>query len=486
MSDPSGDAAVQIESHGIDVIPDAEREGRARDLLSLWFGGNIVFTYLLFGGILISLGLSLVAALVIACTANLAWVFVGIVSTVGPKTGTATMVVSRAQYGFKGNNLSCLLAWIVAVGYEGVAFALAALAAYSLAGYWGLHLDTALKAVVLLVIIAASFVVGLYGKALIFKVQKANTWMLGIATLLFAVFLVTKINWSYHPAVTLHGAAYTAAILVGISVILSGPLGYPTPADYARYLPADTSSRKVTLYTALGGYIPSVVMTVLGILAATVVNPDNFTSSMLKVLPGWFYPVFLLIVVIGMMANSVYSIYSAGLMLQTMGIRLPRPQTVWFDGIVGTAIAAYGVLVATNFLTVLQNFLLWSIYWLAPYFGIYTAEIIAKRGNYRRGSLHDRGGPYWYRGGVRWSALVALGLGMVCAALFSDTPYLKGPLSTHLLHGGDLSAAAGLIVGGVAYWCLCVIPERRRATAAAAREATAAEPGTPVLEAVEA
>lgn len=453
--------ATRIETHGIDFIPDSEREGRPWELFPLWFGGNVLFTYVLFGGILITLGLPLLTALLIAVVGNLAWVFVGLLATVGPKTGTATMVVSRAQYGYRGNKLSCALAWVVAVGYEGVDFALAALAAYSLADYAGWHMDTVAKATVLVAIIAASFIVGLYGKALIFVVQKINTWALGIATVLFAIFLLPHVNWSYHPAVGLHGWAATAAILVGLSVVLSGPLGYPTPADYARYLPRTTSGRSVTVFTALGGYLPTVALTVIGVLAATVVNPDDFTTSMRAVLPGWFYAVFLLVIVIGLMANSIYSIYSGGLMLQTMGVRLSRPKTVWFDGIVGTAIAAYGVLIASNFLTVLQNFLLWSIYWLAPFFGIFMTELLFTRGNYDGRSLHRQSGRYWYQNGIRWRAVLALALGVGAAALLSNTPYLKGPLSTHLLHGGDLSAAGGFIVGAIAYWALCILPSKR-------------------------
>lgn len=479
VSGAASDSVTQIETHGIDVIPDSDRNGRPSDLFSLWFGGNVIFTYLLFGGILIALGLPLGTCLVIGVVCNLAWIFVGLLATVGPKTGTASIVVSRAQYGYRGNKPSCLFNWLVQVGYEGVDFALAALAAYSLADYLGWHMDTAVKAIVLLVIITASFIIGLYGKAAIFAVQRFNTWALGIATVLFVIFLVPHVKWSYHPTAGLHGSALTAAVLIGISVILSGPLSYPVSADYARYLPRNSSSRAVTIYTALGGYIPTVVLTVIGILAATVVDPNDFTTSMRHVLPGWFYPIFLLIIVIGLMANSIYSIYSSGLTLQTMGVRLSRPKTVWFDAIIGTAISVYGVLIATNFLTVLQNFLLWSIYWLAPFFGIYMVELLAHRGRYDSAALSLRSGRYWYGNGIRWGGVVALALGMTCSALFSNTPYLKGPLSTHLLSGGDLSAICGFLVGGLAYWALCIVPEGGSSRqAAAVVEMSAAPPST--------
>ena len=52
---------------------------------------------------------------------------------------------------------------------------------------------------------------------------------------------------------------------------------------------------------------------------------------------------------------------------------------------------------------------------------------------------------------------------MVFSALTSNTAYLKGALSTHLLKGGDLSAVGGFVVGFVVYWLLCVLPDRRSA-----------------------
>src|SRR6185312_14810312 len=136
------DTVGTVEAHGIDVIPDQERHGKPSDLFSFWLGSNVIFTYLLLGGILIELGLSLWVAVVIAVVFNLAWNLVGVLTVPGPRTGTANMVVSRAQYGFQGNKLSCLFSWIVNVGYEGVDFAIAALAAYSLFEFWGWHVNT--------------------------------------------------------------------------------------------------------------------------------------------------------------------------------------------------------------------------------------------------------------------------------------------------------------------------------------------------------
>ncbi len=460
---PAPDVVGRIEGHGIDVIPDDERHGRARDLFGFWMGSNIVFTFILFGGILIQLGLSLPMALALALVGNCAWVLVGVLSVPGPRSGTASMVVSRAQYGIRGNRLSCLLSWVVNVGWEGVNFSIAALAAYSLLGNFGGDPNLAAKAVVLGVLVFASFILGLYGHATILWFQTWVAWILGIAAVLLLVFLLPQVKFDYAPQDKLGGSALTVAVLIGLSVVLSGPLSYPFGADYSRYLPAQASPKQVIWYTALGGYVPTLFLTVVGILAATVVDASDFTNTIAAVLPGWFYPVFLLIVIVGAVCNGAISVYSSGLALQALGVPLRRSLTVYIDAFFGSALAIFGVLIASNFLTVLQNFLLWSIYWYAPFFGVFLVELARTRGWYKGHELFEVGGAYWFSDGYRWRGIAALLLGMAFSALTSNTPYFQGFISAHWLDGGDLSAVGGLVVGAVTYGLLCAMPKRRPA-----------------------
>jgi nucleobase:cation symporter-1, NCS1 family len=457
------EALGRIETRGIDVIPDAERRGKPSDLFAVWFTGNLTFTYLLFGGILVQLGLSLTTAVVLAVVCNLAWIMVGLMATAGPKTGTTTMVVSRAQYGFRGNQLSCFFNLVICLAYEGLNIAIATFAAVSLADFAGVTMNGWAKAAVVLAVGAVVFTLGLYGHATIVAYQKFMAWALGGSTILFVAFVIPHVDWSYRPETPLGGSALMAAVLVGISIVVSGPLSYPIAADYSRYLPRSTSPKAVALFTALGGYLPTILLTFAGILAATVVDASDFTSSIRGVVPGWFYPIYLLIIIFGVVSNCIYSVYSSGLAMQSMGVPLKRTHTVWIDGGIGTGLALLGVLLTSNFLEAVENGLLWSIYWLAPFFGIYLVELFISRANYDSHALHDRAGPYWYKGGFRTSGVVALLLGMICAAMVSNTPYFTGPISTYALADGDLSAVVGLLVGGLSYWLLT--GSRRKADA---------------------
>ncbi|MFD0515273.1 hypothetical protein ACFQ0Q_42795 [Streptomyces aureus] len=52
----TGDEVFQVETHGIDPIPDSERHGGAKDLFWLWFGSNLTFTYVINGALAVSFG----------------------------------------------------------------------------------------------------------------------------------------------------------------------------------------------------------------------------------------------------------------------------------------------------------------------------------------------------------------------------------------------------------------------------------------------
>jgi nucleobase:cation symporter-1, NCS1 family len=65
-------------------------------------------------------------------------------------------------------------------------------------------------------------------------------------------------------------------------------------------------------------------------------------------LPGWCYPVFLLVIVAGAITNSVLTAYSTGLALQAVGIPWQRSVTVIFDAGVAISITCYALASPTS------------------------------------------------------------------------------------------------------------------------------------------
>ena len=57
-------------------------------------------------------------------------------------------------------------------------------------------------------------------------------------------------------------------------------------------------------------------------------------TSFAAILPVWFYPVFLLVIIVSSITNNVITAYSSGLALQAVGIKARRAVTVGLDGVI--------------------------------------------------------------------------------------------------------------------------------------------------------
>jgi hypothetical protein len=93
------DRAGTSSSHGIDVIPAAERHGRPRELFWVWMSANVNYLYFVLGGVLVLLGLSIWEALAITVVGNLWWAAVGWLAVSGPASGTPSVAIMRAMFG---------------------------------------------------------------------------------------------------------------------------------------------------------------------------------------------------------------------------------------------------------------------------------------------------------------------------------------------------------------------------------------------------
>ena len=469
--EPGTDRVGHVEVRGIEVIPDRDRHGHPRELFFVWMTANVTVLYLVFGGLMIIFGLNLWQAVLAIVLGNLAYLLIGVASTVGPTAGTSTLMVSRAHYGPNGNRLSAFFAWVTLVAFEAINLALGSFALFALAGELGWEVDDFGKALLLGINVIVTYVVAVLGHATIVRFQQAFALALGGLTLLLIAFTLGDVNWSYEPEQPLTGTAAWVAFSAALTLILTGPLSWiPVPADFTRYLPRTTSPLKMTLYTGAGAALPAIVLALLGAFAGTVVDPADLTTSLKEIVPGWFYPLFLIVVVVGTVANNVLGIYSSGLAMQAFGIKVHRAVAVTIDAVIGSALAIYAIFIS-DFTTTLSEFLQWALFWWAPFLAIFIVDLLLRRRQYNGDELqHPRRGRYWYDRGFRWNALIALVAGMVATALFAQTTHLKGPLSTELLSGGDISAFVGMFVGGTLYWTLC----RRTSTPAATREPEAA------------
>lgn len=448
---PTSDAASRVEAHGIDYIPERERHGHPRQLFSVWAAANVNYLSLVVGGTLILMGLTLGQALAVIVVGNLFWLLTGLLAISGPAAGTPSEVITRAIYGIRGNRVNnAVVGWMISVCYFALNLAAAATAAFSLVEKAGVSASTGVKIAVVLVIAAVTLTIGVYGHGLIMKLYLPITLALTAVFAVVAIGVLRHTDFSYAPPAPPHGADLWTVLVAGVTLIASAPLSYTTSADFARYLPPATSAKAVLGWTALGGFVPGVVVCSLGACAATAVDMADPQSGLQTILPGWFDPLFLLALILGTVALNALTAYSAGLALQAVGIRIRRSLSVLADGTAAVSLTLYALLVS-DFLDTVSNVLQLTVVLLGPAMTVYAMDIWLRRNRYDGPTLMDETpeSPYWYAAGVNPAGALALMGGVTASALCANTLY-TGPIA-RALDGLDLALPAGIAVSASLY-----------------------------------
>jgi purine-cytosine permease-like protein len=267
-------------------------------------------------------------------------------------------------------------------------------------------------------------------------------------------------------------------MFAALAVILSaGGYGWPMNAnDFSRYLSPDASPRKIVSAVAIGGYIPSTLLSLLGAalftIPAVAAGNGAAVGGLTHAFAGWFVWPYLVFIIVQLFAINSIDLYSSGLTLQAIIPKIKRWQCVLLDTCVAAALTAFAIF-SSGFNTFITDFLLFMLIWIAPWVAIYLADYFLRRGRYdSRGLLDPRAGIYWRNGGLHWPGLVAQLIGMVAAASWLDAyPAWTSPLTNHT-GGADFSVFMGALFGGVIYWALArkTVPKEAEATPPAEQE----------------
>jgi NCS1 nucleoside transporter family len=454
VRDDNGNELWRIEQHGIDAIPDSERKGTARELFWVWLGGNVSVTYLIIGASLVGLGLGFWAAVGAILLGNLFYVVVGLGGITGPRTGTATMVVSRAAFGQRGNLVPTALGWLTVVGWQAVFLVLSALAAFSLAEQAGIHATTAVKVVLLAALVLLTYGAAILGHATILFLQKVFSILLGVIMVGVAIQVAAKGHLHYAPK-PLGASTKLAVFCLGTMIVAALPLSLSNyPADYSRYLPRDTSPRAIVGWTVLGNLIPAVGIAVIGVLAASVADLSDPVGGLKPLLASWYFVPFLVVAIGGSVTNNFLNTYTSGLTLLALGVKLPRWKTIIIDCVIASALSVYAIFFY-DFTTAFTEFLSLTLVWLAPWCAVFLVDALLRRFRYSTPDLLvHRGGRYWFTGGVNRAAFASFAVGAVATFFTTNAAKWHSPLSTHVLGGADLSIPAGMLVAGATYYVL--------------------------------
>ena len=146
---------------------------------------------------------------------------------------------------------------------------------------------------------------------------------------------------------------------------------------------------------------------------------------------------------VGLVAQSLYS---AGLDLEAVVVRVTRAQATTIIGVIGVVLVYLGLLAPTIQSAVTAAFIIFAEL-AAPWAVIVGIGFVLTRGHYDADDLQVfnrglTGGRYWYSGGWSWQAALAWVVGSVVGLLMIQTQLFQGPLA-NIAGGVDISLIAG-------------------------------------------
>ncbi|WP_328444022.1 purine-cytosine permease family protein [Amycolatopsis sp. NBC_00438] len=433
---PTGGSDLAIETHGITPVPEDNRFGRPWRLFSVWFAPNLTMTAVFTGTLAASLGLGFWTGLVAMLAGTvLGSLPVAYLSTWGPRTGTGQLPLARLPFG-GGVVLPGLVQWLGSIAWDALVglFGGEALAELTGLPFWA----------AVLIVLVLQCALGVFGYALIHRVQAVMSVLLVLA---FAALAVKVL--SGHPVATADtatGGDHTGAVVLFSTIALSLAISWaPYASDFSRYLPADTSSCGVFWFTLLGLTASYAIGEGLGLALGTSLGDQTATGVATLLGGGFLGSLALAVIALAAVSSNAMNDYSGSLALQTVGVRLRRP----VSAVVVTVLAFALILwmhsgeLASKF----QNVLLFVSYWIPPFLGVVLPDWLRRT---RGGRRVDARAATTTR---PWAAVVAFVAGFGAAVPFMNTSLYTGPVAA-ALHGADLAYYVGFVVSLAAYFLL--------------------------------
>lgn len=439
------DAFGKVETHGIDAIPGAERHGRPRELAFLWAGAFVNYASLFTASLLTTYyGLGVWDGLIATTAGTVAAALIlGLLSNTGPRTGLPQVVFTRRIFGLRGSYLGAGLTLFLAVGWFAVDCVIAAQAGAQLFGGGSKPITFAL----VLLVAAVSVVVAVFGHQTIKVLETYGAIAFAALSLLVFLSLAPQFHWSAGPSVA--GPNYAGAFVLGFMTCFALVASwYPFASDYSRYLPASSPTRAVTLWPVAGIAAPMILLGLFGLLLPTIDSRLAASQGVLAVIsahaPVWVTVPFFVFIVVGEIWANYLDVYTAGLVTLAMGIRLRRWQTALGCGLLGTALAAYAVLV-TDFHVAYEDFLILTYLWAPAWAAVVLLSFFVFKGGGRPALAVAA----WVAGTA--ASLLFVNYGNLFGNVLSQAPSFNQQLIS-TLRGADISGLVSVGVAAAVYW----------------------------------
>lgn len=457
-----------VETTGIEIIDEADRTARPSDLFWPWFAANVSVFGMSYAAFILYFGISFWQGVLVAVAGiTVSFLLCGVVAIAGKRGSAPTMILSRAAFGVEGQKVPGVISWLVSIGWETFLAILAVLATSTIFDRLGWGGGTSTKVVATVVVATLIVTASVAGYHVIMRMQSWLTWITGIVTIAYVAMTADDIDWEAVQAIP---SGSTQAVIGALVMVMTGfGLGWINiAADWSRYQRRTASGAAIVGWNTLGGALAPLLLVVFGlalagssqdVLDGVAVDPIGTLATLL---PTWALVPFLLAAILALVSGAVLGIYSSGLTLLSLGVRLKRPQAAFVDGVLLTLGTIYVVFLADSFINPFQSFLITLGVPLAGWAGIMIADLTLRRRDYDEEALFDPRGRYGAVDPVSLGTLVvaaAVGWGLVVNTFSDDASwnnwqgYLLGPLGLGGREGewafANLGVLAALLIGFV-------------------------------------
>ena len=461
---------TEVETHGVEPIPDAERTASPLDLFRLVFGGANTIATVVLGSFPIIFGLSFRDALL----ATLLGLLLGAtilapMALFGPRNGTNNAVSSSAHLGVHGRVIGSFLSLLTAIAFFSISvWSSGDVLVGGANRAIGLPQNDFSVGVAYGIFALLVLVVCIYGFRFMLLVNKIAVIAATVLFLLGIFAFAGTFDPGYPGIFGPDADAATNALFwpsfVGAAlIVMSNPVSFGAfLGDWARYIPRETPAWK-SMSAAFLAQVATLVPFLFGLVTATVVatnassfmDEGNYVGGLLAVSPGWYFVPVCLIALIGGMSTGTTALYGTGLDFSSVFPRFSRVQATVFIGVIAIAFIFVGRF-AFNVVQSISTFAVLIVTCTAPWMVVMMIGWFVRRGWYDSDALQvfnrrQRGGRYWFTHGWNWRGL---GAWLVAAALsicFVNIPgQFIGPFG-NLANGIDLSIPVGLGLAAVLY-----------------------------------
>jgi NCS1 family nucleobase:cation symporter-1 len=417
----------------------------------VWFTPNLVPAAFFLGTLAAAdfIGLGFWTSLAAIVIGNLVGsVLVGLLATMGPKTGMAQMPLARLAYG-KSIVVPGLLNWISCIGWDGI---------NSVFGAAAISILTGLPFVAsLLIIVVCQGLLGILGYEAIHSFEKYMAIVLGVMFAVLTVYIAQQAGSGLARTDAVSGGVQIGAFILYSTIIASFVLAWALYAsDYTRYLPANASSSRIFWWTVLGLTLAAGWVETLGLLVADKATAGGAVDTINKILSGSILaPLAMIAIGIGTVAVNAMNDYTGSLSLQAAGIRVPRVVSAIVVAILGFGVTLW--LNASDLVGKIENILLFLSYWIAPWAAVVLADWRLRGGRADVRRLVDFGR---LPSGVL--ALASLIIGFVVSLPFQqstlggeiakNTGLPINTISSNNLNYADFAYLIGFVVAFAIYW----------------------------------